>query len=170
MMNEQESNNPRTTETASNDTVISTLNGLIETCKDGQEGFRLASEAIDRSELKTVFSEFSLQRAEFAGVLQQLVRNLGGDPEKDGSVTGSLHRGWINIKTAVTGADEESILNECERGEDYAKDAYKDALEESLPANVSDVLRQQAHAILAAHNRIKTLRDSEDQSSAASGT
>ena len=52
----------------SNDKVISTLNGLIETCKDGQEGFQTAAEGVERSDLKTLFYEFSQQRAEFAGV------------------------------------------------------------------------------------------------------
>lgn len=150
----------------SNENVISTLNGLIETCKDGQEGFQTAAEGVERSDLKTLFYEFSQQRAEFAGVLQELVRTLGGDPEVSGSMSGALHRGWIDIKTAVTGRDEEAILNECERGEDYAKDTYRKAMEMALPANIADVISQQSQAILAAHNRIRSLRDSENQRAA----
>ncbi len=157
--------------TASNTDTISTLNGLIQTCRDGQEGFKTAAEGIERSDLKSVFYEFSQQRAEFVGVLQGLVRTLGGDPEDSGSVSASLHRGWIDIKSLVTGKDEEAILNECERGEDYAKDAYTDALKTNLPANVSDVVSQQSQAVLAAHNRIKALRNAESSKSASpSGT
>jgi len=147
----------------SNDDVISTLNGLIETCKDGQQGFKEAAEGVERSDLKTLFYEFSQQRAEFAGVLQELVRSMGGDPEDSGSMSGALHRGWIDLKSAVTGKDEEAILNECERGEDSAKDAYAEALESGLPANVEDVVRQQSQAVLAAHNRIRSLRNSESR-------
>ena len=147
----------------SNSDVISTLNGLIQTCKDGQDGFKEAAEGIERSELKTVFYEFSQQRAEFTGVLQELVRSLGGDPETSGSMSAALHRGWIDIKSAVTGKNEESILNECERGEDYAKDAYADALKTTLPANVNDVIAQQSQTILAAHNKIKSLRNAQSQ-------
>src|SRR6187455_1662390 len=110
-------------EMTSNDDVISTLNSLIETCKDGQLGFKEAAEGVERSDLKSAFYEFSQQRAEFAGVLQGLVRSLGGEPEDDGSMSGAFHRSWIDIKAAVTGRDEEAILNECERGEDYAKGA-----------------------------------------------
>jgi uncharacterized protein (TIGR02284 family) len=150
----------------SNDDVISTLNGLIETCKDGQEGFQTAAEGVERSDLKTLFYEFSQQRAEFAGVLQELVRSLGGDPEHSGSTAGALHRGWIDIKSAVTGRDDDAILNECERGEDSAKDAYREAMEMKLPANIADVISQQSQAILAAHNRIKSLRDAQDQRAA----
>src|SRR5688500_3787556 len=134
-----------------NDSVISTLNGLIETCKDGQEGFKDAAEGVERSDLKSLFYEFSQQRAEFVGVLQGLARSLGGDPETSGSVTAAVHRGLISIKSAVTGRDEGSILYECERGEDYAKEAYTEALKLNLPANVADVISQQHQSVLAAH-------------------
>jgi uncharacterized protein (TIGR02284 family) len=140
--------------------VISTLNGLIETCKDGQEGFTSAADGIERSDLKSLFYEFAQQRSQFAGELQSLVRSLGGDPEDSGSIAGSLHRGWINIKSAVMGKDEAAILNECERGEDSATNAYKEALDEGLPANVIDTIQTQYTAVLSAHDRIKALRDS----------
>lgn len=176
MINDYEATVPMTgsyTDTVSTDTngdTISTLNGLIQTCRDGQEGFKVAAEGIERSELKTVFYEFSQQRADFVGVLQELVRSLGGDPENSGSVSAAVHRGWIDIKSLVTGKDEEAILNECERGEDYAKDAYADALKTTLPANISSVLAQQAQTVLAAHNRINALRNAESHKTASPTT
>ncbi len=154
----------------SNDDVISTLNGLIETCKDGQEGFAEAADGVERSDLKSLFYEFSQQRAQFSGELQSLVRSLGGDPENTGSTLGALHRGWINIKSAVTGKDDEAILNECERGEDAAKAAYKDALTKGLPANVSEVVGTQQSSIISAHDRVKALRDSADGRSSTATT
>jgi uncharacterized protein (TIGR02284 family) len=163
MINEYEAttNTDATTSstTASNDDVISTLNGLIETCKDGQDGFKEAAEGVKRSDLKSIFYEFSQQRSQFVGELQGLVRELGGDPEKSGSVAGALHRGWINIKSAVTGQDDAAILNECERGEDVAKKTYKEAVEEPLPANITSTVQQQFTAVQSAHDRIKALRD-----------
>ncbi|MFN6962801.1 MAG: ferritin-like domain-containing protein [Pyrinomonadaceae bacterium] len=142
-----------------NDDVISTLNNLIETCKDGQEGFRQAADGVERSDIKSLFFEFSQQRAKFAGELQTLVRELGGDPENSGSMAGALHRGWINIKSAVTGRDEEAILNEAERGEDSAKDNYRAACEMDLPANVMTVVRDQYESVKMAHDRVKALRN-----------
>lgn len=166
MINDYEATKPMTQDatvsdsTLSNDDVISTLNGLIETCKDGQEGFTQAAEGIDRSDLKSLFYEFAQQRSQFAGELQTLVQSLGGDPENSSSMAGALHRGWINIKSAVTGQDEAAILNECERGEDAAKNAYQEALEENLPAHVLDTVQTQYTSIQEAHDRIKALRDS----------
>ncbi len=167
MINDNEGTLSNNTQT--NEDTISTLNGLIQTCKDGQDGFKVAAEGIERSDLKTVFYEFSQQRAEFVGVLQELVRSIGGDPEKGGSLSAAVHRGWMDIKSLVTGKDEEAILNECERGEDYAKEAYAEALKTNLPANVREVVNQQAQTVLAAHNRVKALRNAESHKAATPG-
>jgi uncharacterized protein (TIGR02284 family) len=176
MINDYEARNPITSQEKnnmhpdSNDDVVSTLNNLIETCKDGQTGFKEAAEGVERSDLKSLFFEFSQQRAQFAGELQSLVQSLGGDPENSGSTAGALHRGWINIKSAVTGQDDEAILNECERGEDVAKDAYKTALESNLPSNILETVQSQYESILSAHDRVKALRNAasgDDRSSSA---
>ena len=143
---------------ADNDKVISCLNNLIETCKDGQDGFKTAAEGVDRSDLKTLFYEYSQQRATFAGELQNEVRRLGGDPEKTGSVAASLHRGWIDIKSAVTGHDDNAVIAECERGEDSAVKNYKEALgDASLPADVRMVVERQYAAVQEAHDRVRSL-------------
>lgn len=177
MINDYEATKPITQDATigsgtsiSNGDVISTLNGLIETCKDGQEGFTVAADGIERSDLKSLFYEFAQQRSKFAGELQTIVQSLGGDPENSASLAGTIHRGWLNIKAAVTGQDEASILNECERGEDVAKNAYKAALEENLPANVLETVQNQYTAVQSAHDRIKALRDSANGEQTSSAT
>ncbi len=145
---------------ASNEEVISTLNNLIETCRDGQNGFQTAAEGVERSELKTLFHTYSQQRARFVGELQDEVRRLGGDPEDSGSVAATLHRGWIDIKSAVTGKDDGAILSECERGEDIAVANYRSALDTDLPANVRAVVERQFGEVKEAHDRIRSLEKS----------
>ena len=76
---------------ASNEEVISTLNDLIETCRDGQNGFQTAADGVKNPELKQLFNSYSRQRASFVGELQDEVRRLGSDPENSGSVAGALH-------------------------------------------------------------------------------
>jgi uncharacterized protein (TIGR02284 family) len=147
--------------TETND-VISTLNNLIETCRDGQNGFQTASEGVTNSELKTLFLGYSQQRAQFAGELQSEVRRLGGDPENTGSVAASLHRGWINIKSAVTGKDEAAVIAECERGEDSAVRNYKDALAENLPENIRAIVQSQYTQVQEAHDRVRSLERASD--------
>ena len=104
--------------------VISTLNDLIETCKDGEKGFRVCAEDITRPELKTLFNQRAGECAQAAQELQAIVIRLGGNPEDSTSMAGDLHRRWVDLKAAITGKDDEAILNECERGEDVAKRSY----------------------------------------------
>ena len=144
-----------------NDNAISVLNNLIETCKDGELGFRTAAEGLKRADIKAKFLEYSRQRADMARELQSEVRRLGGDPEKSGSVSGSLHRGWLDIKSAITGKDDHAILAEAERGEDVAKSAYENALKETLPATAQAVVQQQAARVRQAHDDVRDLRDRE---------
>ena len=145
--------------TTGNDDAISYLNNLIETCKDGQNGFQTAADGVQRSDLKTLFHTYAQQRAQFAAELQAEVRHLGGDPEKTGSVAATLHRGWINIKSAVTGKDDHAVIAECERGEDSAVKNYEEALKANLPTNVRSIIQRQFTQIKEAHDRIRALRN-----------
>ena len=144
---------------------ISTLNSVIETLKDGQEGFRQASEAVKDSQLKSYFSELSLQRSKFAGELQSHIIQMGdSEPETTSSTAGALHRAWINMKSAITSQDDHAILSECERGEDSAVAEYKKAMEAELPSPARDIISRQYTDVKAAHDRVKTLRDSSKKS------
>src|ERR1700704_2410349 len=82
--------------------VISTINGLIETLKDGQKGFKEAAEAVKDPQLKSLFDQYSQQRLRFATELQNQAKSLGeAKPEKTSSTAGAMHRAWINLKSAV---------------------------------------------------------------------
>ncbi|PYI87741.1 MAG: aldehyde dehydrogenase [Verrucomicrobia bacterium] len=140
---------------------MSTINGLIETLKDGQRGFKEAAEAVEDLQLKTLFNEYSLQRSRFAGELQSEAIRLGeSKPEDSGSVSGAMHRAWIDLKSAVTSGDDHAILAECERGEDSAMKEYRDAMEkEELSSPIRQIVSRQFTEVQNAHDRIKQLRD-----------
>ncbi len=140
--------------------IISTINSLIETLKDGEEGFKQAAEAVKDSYLKSLFNEFSQQRARFATELQSQAMNLGEtEPEESSSTAGAMHRAWIDLKSAVTSGDDHAILAECERGEDSAVKEYEDALKADLPAPLDDIVSREYAEVKSAHDRIKGLRD-----------
>jgi uncharacterized protein (TIGR02284 family) len=140
--------------------IIATINGLIETLKDGQEGFRQAAAAVNDSRLKSLFSDYSLQRSQFAGELQNEAITLGEhNPEHTSSTAGAMHRAWINLKSAVTSGDDHAILAECERGEDSAVNEYKKAMEAKLSGPISETISRQYIDVKGAHDRIRELRD-----------
>lgn len=133
------------------------VNELIQNCRDGAEGFRAAAGALKDAHIRSIFERYSRQRAEMARELEEEVRKLGGTPETGGSVSGTLHRGWMNIKSAVTGLDDTAIIAEAERGEDVAKAAYQKALTASLPAGVRRLIEDQAEIVRLAHDEVRTL-------------
>jgi uncharacterized protein (TIGR02284 family) len=145
--------------------IISTINSLIETLKDGQQGFKQAAEGVKDPALKSLFNEYSMQRAKFAGELQAQAVQLGeSDPEQSSSAAGAMHRAWINIKSAVTSQDDHAILSECERGEDSAVKEYKEALEAEISSPVREIISRQYGEVKSAHDRIRDLRDAAKSS------
>ncbi len=145
--------------------VISTINNLIETLKDGQEGFKQAAESVKSPQLKSLFNEYSEQRSRFATELQSQARSLGEPkPETSSTAAGALHRGWINLKSAVTSGDDHAILAECERGEDSAVEQYKETLDSNLSAPLREIVSHQYSEIKNTHDRIRKLRDAAKKS------
>ena len=149
-----------------NKTIVSTLNDLIETCRDGMNGFKEAAENVKGLDLKNFFTQTSNERAKFVQELQLEVRRLGGEAEKTGSTAGALHRVWMDVKGTLTGKDDHTILVECERGEDSAVDAYKNAIKLGLPPDILTIVQQQYQIIQRDHDRTKQMRDTK---AAASG-
>ena len=141
------------------DDTVSVLNELIETSKDGEKGFEKAAEDAHDAELKSLFAEASRRCREGAAELQALVRAEGGSPENTGTAAGTVHRGWMSLKEAVSSRDDKAILEECERGEDHAKAKYRKALEQNLPADIRAIVDRQYQGVLANHDRVRTLRD-----------
>ena len=144
-----------------NKKIVSTLNDLIETCRDALNGFKEAVENVKSVDLKNLFNKIAEERAKFVQELQLEVRRLGGEAEKTGSTAGALHRVWMDIKGTLMGKDDHTILVECERGEDSAVSAYQDALKQGLPPAILTIVELQYQAIQKDHDRIKQLRDSK---------
>ena len=141
------------------------IENLIETLKDGEEGFKQAAEAVHDPQIKSLFEEYSRQRGRFAIELRsQAPSREESDSKMSGSAAGALHRGWINLKAAITGGDEHAILAECERGEDSAVEEARKALNDGLSAPVQAIVARQYAQIKEAHDRIKQLRDASKKS------
>lgn len=141
------------------DHVVKVLNNLIETSKNGEKGFLAAAEDTKTAELKMLFESRARDCAAGAAELQTVVSQLGGTPEDSGTVAGAIHRGWTNLKAAVTGRDDHAILEECERGEDVAKAQYNDALKEALPENIRAIVERQYQGVLRNHDQVRDLRN-----------
>jgi uncharacterized protein (TIGR02284 family) len=139
------------------DEIIRTLNQLIETCKDGENGYRTAANAVGGPELKHLLKSFASQRRLFATELQSEVQRLGGEPQRGGSITGTLQRGWMNLKSLVAGMDERAIFAICQNGDSMALNAYNQALRADLPPEAQSILRRQLNQVREAYERVLAL-------------
>lgn len=142
-----------------NKEVYSTIDHLIERCKDGAKGYLTASEDIEDPDLKDLFKKYAVQRDSMITELQDQLTKMGHADDESSSIEGTVHRAWIDLKSALSSKDRLRVLEECERGEDYAKKAYQDALKKDLPGTLKQIVEQQYEDVKNAHDHIRSLRD-----------
>ena len=137
---------------------ISTLNGLIETTLDSVKGFSDAAEDSTGPHTQ-FFREMASERSACASELQALVTRLGGEPEQHSSYGAAAHRGFMNLKEALMGSDDRAVIEEVERGEDYIKGKYEDALQDSaLSADTRQAIQQAYQSVRKGHDRASAMK------------
>lgn len=133
------------------------LNHLIESCKDGQEGFLNAADHVEDPKLKSLFEEMAAQRGRIAEALAPHAQRLGGENTGEGSGAAALHRRWIDIKSRLRKHDDNAIVVEVERGDGFTLHAFQEALEGMLPPESRDVIEGFYNELREAHGRIASL-------------
>lgn len=142
-----------------NEDAVDTLNNLLESCRDGEYGFRECAEHTHAPDIKTILNQRAVDCQSAAAELHQLIVQMGGEPEEGGTVTEALHRGWVSVKGTLSGYSDYDMLDECERAEDVSLAQYRKALKQSLPLNARTVVERQARGAQVNHDQIKALRD-----------
>ncbi|MBS9464276.1 PA2169 family four-helix-bundle protein [Flagellimonas sp. 389] len=142
--------------------VAERLNELIEKNIDATKGFSKAAENASSSELKNYFSTKSEERQNFVAQLETIVGRTGEEVEDSGSLTGTAHRTWMDVKSLFSSDNDEAMLEAAITGEKAAVDEYKEILDEPLPMEAKEVLQRQLSRIESGLNRIKVLEDLAD--------
>lgn len=141
------------------DKDISTLNSLIKTTIDSVNGYQESAEAVENDRFRSMFQELAQDRQQVVPKLQAEVSRLGGNPEDDGSAAAAMHRGWVDLKSAVTGRDDKAIINEVERGEDYIKEKFETAMNSGdLSPECRSVVQQCYESVRRGHDRVRDLK------------
>jgi uncharacterized protein (TIGR02284 family) len=148
--------------------TITTLNTLIATTIDSITGYEESAQNIDNERLREIFRQRAIERQEVVGELRSEVRRLGGNPEDDGSFLGKAHQRFEDLKAAITGRDEKSIINEVERGEDYLKGKWQAALQSGdLHGETHDLIERCYQSIKSGHDQISQLKHGMESPSQA---
>jgi uncharacterized protein (TIGR02284 family) len=137
--------------------TIRTLNELIIVSRDGERGFRACAAHVRSERLRVLFVERSRSCGQAAEELARMVHELGGEPVTDSSTFGALHRRWLDIRAVFSSSDDGTIVAECERGEDYALEIYRNALDDHLPDPVRRIVLQQFEGVMNNYDQIRIL-------------
>ena len=140
-------------------TDTGTLNTLIATLIDSVNGYEKAAADTENARFAELFNARAQERQTAVTKLQAVVARLGGNPEDDGTTAGAIHRGWINLKEAVVGRDDEAIVNSVESGEDYLKEKFEAALKhKDLPVEARAAVEEAYTSVRAGHDQMSQLK------------
>lgn len=138
---------------------ISILNSLITTTTDSINGYEESAQNVDSPRFQELFRQRANERHEVVEKLRAEVQRLGGTPEDDGSFLGKAHQRFEDLKAAITGRDEKSIINEVERGEDYLKEKWQSALQSGkLHGESHDLVERCYQSIKSGHDQMSALK------------
>jgi len=139
--------------------TLAMLNDLLEMSQEGQRGFALATKDNREPGVLDFLTDGEESCRAAALELQDQVRLLGGAPEHGRTVNAPVYRGWISFKAVAISRDTKLILEECERGEDYAKARYEDAMKIELSESLRGILERQYRRVIAIQGRVRLLRN-----------
>ncbi len=142
----------------SRENLVDNLQSLLEKNYDAEKGFKNAITNAKDENLKNYLKNQSAIRNRFATELDKELHNLNEKPKESGSVAGSLHRTWMDIKSSVSGNNDEAVLEECIRGDKASADEYSTILNENhFPPHIESVLQSHLTEIRTTLSEIKTL-------------
>jgi len=146
-----------------NEKVIGILNDLVRINQDRVVGYEKAIDELKDgdADLRTLFQRYITESRQYSQELTQEVRRLGGDPAEGTTNSGKIYRVWMDLKATITGHDRETVLNNCEFGEDAAQKAYDTALNSDVEfeTTIRDLLVKEKAGLKSGHDEIKKLRD-----------
>ena len=136
---------------------------LLQTLEDGRAGYEKGAEKLDSTdapELAPTFRKYSEQRAAFTTELQSLAQQYGDQLDADGSLAGTLHRGWLSLKDALAGSKPDGVIDAAEQGEDHAVSEYEKALDAEISDGLRQVVERQYRDVVAARDEVSALASS----------
>jgi uncharacterized protein (TIGR02284 family) len=151
--------------TTTNVKLVEVLNDLVQINNDRVVGYeKTANEtkSLD-SDLQATFHKMANGSRKYASELAQEVSKLGGEVTHGTSNSGKIYRVWMDVKATFTGHDRETVLKNCEFGEDAAQKAYRAALasDAQMSADVRELITNQQASLKTAHDLIKKYRDNK---------
>lgn len=138
---------------------VDTLNAMIAIALDGANTLAKGADIVKDQRVRGLLANLAAERSKAVARLQQEVRSLGGVPEDRGTVVGSAHRLYTEVKLALAPDDRHAVIDEIQRSEERVKEKFQELLvqDKELPRAVRDVVERQFEAMRRAYDRVSTL-------------
>lgn len=124
---------------------IKTLNSVTKTLIDSCKGYETCADVSDENyALHAEFSRRHNERNQLVSEFQNQVRQLGGEPEDSGSMTGAVHRGFTQFSSMFRD-NESAAISALDDGEAYLAEKIEDKLEGGAFDPLTESLLRKAH-------------------------
>ncbi len=139
---------------------VDALQELLKKNYDAEAGYKKVMTKAESSTLKSWLQDKAASRSHFATELDTQIRQLNAEPVSSGTTSGSLHRTWIDVKTALSSDTDESILEECIRGEKASVSEYEEQMSNvNFNSEIRNVLYGQKERIESSLNTVESLEE-----------
>jgi len=146
-----------------NEEIVEDLNELVKINNDRIQGYMKALEDTEDTQLDHLFNEMILQSQKFRSQLADHIVRIDGHAVSDATstdISSKIHRAWIDIKSAITGKDRDTVLSSVTFGESAAVEAYEEAIEEDhIPAYIKEDLTKQLSELKEARAKMEALKE-----------
>jgi uncharacterized protein (TIGR02284 family) len=147
--------------------ITGVINDLIQINNDRIEGYQKAIEETKDTDvdLRAIFRQMADQSMKYVNELTQEVARQGGDATTSTTLSGKVYRVWMDLKAAVTGKSRQTVLDNCEFGEDVAQKAYETALESNsyMSTELRQMIASQKSSLKESHDLIRNYRDMQEK-------
>lgn len=149
-----------------NDASVGVLETLTTTVIDSVNGFEEAASNTQNERFREIFRERASERQKIVSDLRSEIQRLGGDAPSDGSLMGKTHQTWLDLKAAVTGNDDQRVINSVEAGEDYLKEKFETALKSGdLSGDSRQVVERAYQSVRSGHDQMSQLKHGMEMNS-----
>ena len=149
-----------------NNSQTSVLETLTTTLIDSVNGYEEAAKNSENSRFQEIFRKRASERREVVQDMRSEISRFGGNPPDDGSVAGKTHQTWLDLKAAVTGRDDQRIINSVEAGEDYLKEKFETALNDGeLSGEARQTVERAYQSVREGHDQMSQLKHGMEMNS-----
>jgi uncharacterized protein (TIGR02284 family) len=138
---------------------VEILNAMIAVALDGAGTLTKGADIIKDPRIKTLLVELAAEREGCVVRLKKEVRSLGGTPEDRGTVVGSAHRLYTEVKLALAPEDRRAVIDEIKRSEERVREKFQELMhqDKALPPAVRETIEQHFEQMRRSCSRVSQL-------------